>query len=242
MPTPKQRRANIHKRQLRREKRRKLVELTSNEKRRLSQFKIVNRAILYLFGNIESNNSLDRINRIHKKNFALIAKNLHKKFPGETLVVVSEGAGRSSFGRELEKELTGEARVEIIRTDLDQSVNPTFYVSPEELSKKIPANSAHIVESTYGGSTYTKISQEKAIANIIHILKPGGVASVATLDVFEFGKTPKEDIILGRHIGKEDLLRIKKRFPNIKIEEESFEGQVMGRLCNGTILTIHKLH
>ena len=231
MPNPRQRRSNLRKQQLRRKKRRTLTTLTQSQKNEIYRFKREGQFLKAMLGHGATDRKLKEVDREHNKNFAEIIEGLSRAFPKETINVVSEGNGMSSFGHDLQKSLHGKAKIKVIRTDIDPYVPAEHKIFPGELSRKVPSNSVHLVVSTFGGVTYTKVSQENAIANIIHILKPGGIASIATADTFEFTG--------GRSVDRYDLWRIEQRFRNITIKEEHIgHGEKKGI----TVLTIKKLH
>lgn len=122
---------------------------------------------------------LREINHLHQKDFAKTIIDLSRKFPGETIRVLNEGAGSSTFKGDLEKELKDTVKMQIITTDIQRAHKPDVIAVPEELAKIFGINSFHLVESTHGGIYHTKLyPPKKAIANVIEILKPGGIASL----------------------------------------------------------------
>ncbi|MCR4368846.1 MAG: hypothetical protein NUV67_02985 [archaeon] len=208
-----------------------MIEPTPQQKEKIFRFKREGQFGIAMRDRGVQDRTLKDTNDAHNKNFRKITEELSRAFPGETLNVVLEGNGDSSFGYELNRGRDGTTKVNVIRTDISPSSPVEHNIFPEELAKKIPANSAHLVVSTFGGVTYTKVSQEKAIANIIHILKPGGIASIATAETFEFTR--------GRQVDKYDLWRIEQRFRNITINEKHI-GKGEKKVV--TVLAIRKLH
>lgn len=123
--------------------------------------------------------SLSDVNYHHQKDFARIIIELSGRFSGEKIMVLNEGAGQSTFKQDLERELKGKVKMQIVTTDIQKAHNPDAVTVPEELVKKFGRNSFHLVESAFGGVYHTRLfPPKKAISNVIEILKPGGMASV----------------------------------------------------------------
>jgi hypothetical protein len=123
--------------------------------------------------------NLHDINFHHQKDFAKEIIELSERFPGETIKVLNEGAGQSTFKRDLERELQGKVKMQIVTTDIQKAHKPDIVAVPEELAKTFGRNSFHLVESTFGGVYHSRLfPKRKAISNVIEILKPGGLASL----------------------------------------------------------------
>jgi len=162
--------------------------------------------------------NLSDVNYHHQKDFAKIIIELSGRFPGETIRVLNEGTGQSTFKRDLERELKGKVKMQIVTTDIQRAQNPDVVTVPEELVKTFGRNSFHLVESTFGGVYHTRLfPPKKAISNVIEILKPGGIASV---------------IIIMDHKIESDLGKFLSRYKNI-------EWQI-GGLMSFRTLTIRK--
>ncbi len=208
-------------------KRGSLARLNSQEMERLKKFK-ENCWRHTIFGTGTTDRSLDTINKIHKKDFGKIVEALKQKFPHETIKVLSEGAGESSFAMEL---VENKSKVKVTRTDILYRPETNMNLSPEELLKRFGKQSFHLIESTFGGLTYTTINQEKALVNIIQLLKPGGIASIASTYSYEF--TSGSPVI----IPKNRLRRLENVF-KIIISEEVIPLTTQARELH--ILTIKK--
>ncbi|HZX19744.1 MAG TPA: hypothetical protein VFF13_01890 [archaeon] len=123
--------------------------------------------------------NLHDINFHHQKDFVNEIIGLSKRFPGETIRILNEGVGQSTFKRDLERKLQGKVKMQIVTTDIQKAHKPDVVAVPEELAKTFGRNSFHLVESTFGGVYHTPLfPPKKAISNVIEILKPGGLASV----------------------------------------------------------------
>ncbi len=124
-------------------------------------------------------------------------RELSSQFPGETIEVLFEGAGFSTFPQELERRCKGAGlRVRVSKSDLYSKKNYARMASdaktdgqnyrsaaPEQLVKIFGERHFHLVISRSGGLTYTPFPQVKGIANVCGVLKPGGEAHIFSEDV-----------------------------------------------------------
>lgn len=226
MPAKKRRAFEIRQKQKAGAKRKKLLTLNKGEAEKLSNFKAIQSVIGMDAGRGSRKRKLDTVNMLHKKDFPAIVVSLSKKFPGQEIRVLDEGSGFSSFSRRLEKEVGEKAKVKTFRTDIDNKAPWAAHITPEELRKTFGDNSFHLVVSTYGGITYTPVSQKKALANVIAILKPGGIASILSIE--------NKNVFSGaKSLTKETIKGLEKRFKNISIKLEDL-GESM------VLLTIKK--
>lgn len=200
----------------RREKRRKLTRLTAEEKGDLKALKAWQDEIAErsrpkqkhpsLRGRGFEARNIDMVDRVHRRpveggprtlahdywdtrpgDIKKDILELRNQFPDKPIRILSEGSGKGTAMSELA--LWAEKRgipVDIEATDLDPNMPFAVHASPEELKEKFGPESFHYVESTYGGLNYTIFDQKKGLANIASILKPGGMASVATIDSPEY--------------------------------------------------------
>ena len=175
MPTAKSKRFQNKQREKRKRKRQKLVGLSKRDLRALELQRLVYRPDFFKSGN---SRTLAEVNSFHRKDFVKIIHDLKRNFPNEQLEVLDEGAGNSSFGKELQENVKTQTGLEInvTRTDL-QGVADSRPHSPQELFKHFGRNKFHLIVSTFGGTTYSH-SIQKSVSNLISVLKPGGVASL----------------------------------------------------------------
>lgn len=236
-----QRKTQIRQQQNRREKRRKLRTLTPEEWARVNEVK--RNQHVYVKESRAGRGcftcrTLSAVNEAHEKDFAAIVESISKRFPNQTIEVLDEGSGESTFFKELPEKLKEKCAVNVTRTDIDPEIQSTqqsqvVHCNPEELFKRFGADRFHLAVTTFGGTNYTVGSQAKAIANIISVLKPGGEASILLSDapkVFTGAKVPSLT----------DLEKILKRFKNVQIakKEKWYEED---RFSHRMFLTIKKL-
>lgn len=227
MPTPKRRSFLIKQKQKRVKKRNALLNLSPSEARRIHHFieigqweKEKERAVVRSHPRGYDHRSIYQVQEVHERDFVSITRKLLQRFPKGEINVLDEGAGQSTFHEDLSK-LVGDDRVKVYRSDIRYLI-PTSYtkpVPPEKLVETFGKNHFHLIVSTFGGTTYSKINSEKAIANIATVLKTGGIASIAT--------SRNDDYVNGRQVSLADLTRIIKRFPELKITEEKKRGKTV---------------
>ena len=230
MVSPKMRRI-IAKKRGRRGKRLKAATLSQGERERLESAKRVFKKVEFGFAksrhlSIEksSEKGPPSYNEEHRRNFTEDVLRLSRNFPGEEIIVLEDGPGTGHFSRELveevKKKTSGQVKVKVITLDIDLRRNPDLFGSPEQLVQFIGRNKVHMVVSTYGGVTYTEVSQSKAIANIADILKPGGFASIvsqtgtAESKHRRFSKMEKERLE-AREVTEKTFKKALKSRPNI---------------------------
>lgn len=225
MPGPKRRRFIIRQRQKAREKRGRATRLSEDERRKLHDFKIRGQwEIIHSRGNIKR--SLADVNTEHGRNFEDVVRGLARRFPKERIQVLDEGAGNSEFGTQLTERLKDEVDVSVEKTDINFP-HLKQMVSPEELVERFGRDRFHLVVSTFGGTQYTTISRRRALANIIAVLKPGGIASILT-GAGTLGTFTQTGALEWKKY--ESLL---KRFKNVRVLEKGG--------CWLSVLTIEKL-
>lgn len=176
MPSQKRRRFEIRQRHKRREKRRKAIRLNQKE---LEILKKQKKGPVYNFKDYNFRN-LKNVNNIHDTDFFETVRTLSKRFPGQTIELLDEGAGESTFGKELEEQADKirQGLVKVTRTDI-RKLDPEMVVaSPEELLRVFGYNRFHLIVSSFGGTVYSKVRLSVALSNIIGCLKPGGMASI----------------------------------------------------------------
>lgn len=235
MPTIKKRRQLIRARRKRREKRQKLLNLTVEEQERLRKFKDVGQwELARLYGRGINNRDLEYVNFEHGKNFVEVIEELAKRFPNEKLRVLDEGSGDSSFlsdlGDKVWEKTQRKIKIDAVRTDINYDIhlknenwnriNCGKMISPEELVKRFGLNSFHLIVSTFGGMQYTRISRIKALANIIGVLKPGGIASIATHAPDTFTK-PRP--LIFKELGWE-ANKLRKVFPSAQFSDSILQS------------------
>jgi hypothetical protein len=129
-------------------------------------------------------------NSVTGPGFLPTLRHLRRKFPGETLQVLDEGSGGSSFGRELQEQAVKAFGKESIRIFESDAYPRTKYGSgvhdlrtlvaatPEELVKEFGPEKFHLIVSTHGGINYTPLPKIKGLVNIAIVLKSGGEARI----------------------------------------------------------------
>ncbi|MDP2973708.1 MAG: hypothetical protein Q8N60_01525, partial [Candidatus Diapherotrites archaeon] len=129
----------------------------------------------------------------------------------ETIEVLDEAAGRSGFKHELEKLCGGSVRV--TTTDVRSGNGwPDKVVDVMDLAdnkKGFGKNRFHLVVSTVGGALYGPLP-EKAIFQIVSVLKPGGIGVVSA------------------KISNERLKQLAKRF-NLTIKQHYADSVVFSK-------------
>jgi len=138
-------------------------------------------------------------------NLIELAKELKTRFPNQTINVLYEGCGLSTFPEEFENRCRKEGiDVKVIRTDIyskeqfqklasEESKTPRLmkkgiaikadnYVqaTPEELSEVFGNEKFHLVISRSGGMTYTPLPKVKGIYSISNVLCSKGEAHLLT--------------------------------------------------------------
>lgn len=236
-----QRKTQIRQSQNRREKRRKLRTLTPEEWARVNEVK--RNQYVYVkesrVGRGTNHRTLSAVNEAHEKDFVAIVESISKRFSNQTIEVLDEGSGESTFFKELPEKLKEKCAVKVTRTDIDPEIQSTqqsqvVHCNPEELFERFGPDRFHLIVITFGGTNYTVGSQAKAIANIISILKPGGEANLLLSDaprVFTGAKVPSLT----------DLEKILKRFKNVQIIKKEKWYDEEGRFAHRMLLTIKKL-
>jgi len=223
---PERRILELRKKQRLREKRRKNASLTQKERVQIARLKEISR----IRGDYCSERVLADVNKEHKKKFEEIAKMLAAKFPGQVIEALDEGTGRRFFYRDLSSESGLGENLRTTRTDIDKKhceANGLVLASPEELVSKFGRNKFHLVVSTFGGANYTQVSPAKAVANIIEVLKPGGMASIVS----------QNNLDGGNQIDLASVRKVLKNYRNITVDE----GRASGSYHRpGRILTIWK--
>ncbi len=173
-------------------------------------------------GTMVADRSLSYVNLIHfgkegiEETLELVRK-VARLCGTKNIEVLDEGSGNSTLAIELRREL-GRERIDarFTRTDIAPQTNPDILASPEELVKKVGKNKFHIIFSTYGGATYTKASQTKAIANIFEALKPGGVCLLAMTRITHPTKLGKTT---GRIMTLDEIKKALEKYPDANIIE-----------------------
>jgi len=123
--------------------------------------------------------SLEAIEGWHNIKFKPLLQNLRERFPGESIKVLDEGAGRSSLKHELTQPKFG-GRLDVTTTDVRLGRGwPDKVVNVVDLVKEFGKNRFHLVVSTAAGGTYSPLG-EKALFQIVSVLKPGGKGVVST--------------------------------------------------------------
>ena len=114
--------------------------------------------------------------RTHDVKIKPLAQRLSKTFPGQKIEVLDEGAGRSSVKVDL-MELFGE-NVNVTTTDLRPvGTKVDKVVGVVDLVKQFGKGKFHLVISTFGGVFYSPVP-EKALFQVVSLLKPGGIGLV----------------------------------------------------------------
>ncbi|MBN2067295.1 MAG: hypothetical protein JW744_02410 [Candidatus Diapherotrites archaeon] len=118
------------------------------------------------------------VESLHNIKFKPLLQKLQKRFPFEKLGVLDEGAGRSSLKEELLRSELGKG-LRITTTDVRKNVVPDRVANVLGLVGEFGKNKFHLVVSTAGGALYTPAG-EKALFQIVSVLKPGGIGIVDT--------------------------------------------------------------
>jgi len=180
MVSPK-RRSALRKSRHRAKKRNKTQNLSVEETEKIAKRKKLLDSVALSF---KQSRPLKKINVLHKRRFAKEVIRLARKFPGEEIIVLDDGAGYGHFKKHLSARVNtlsgGRVKVRVISLDLNPKNKPDVLASTEELVRELGKNSVHMVVSTFGGVAFTNVSQSKALANISDVLKPGGFASILT--------------------------------------------------------------
>ena len=197
MPSQKRRRFQIRQKAKRVEKRRKAIQLSPEEKLRIFREKKMSEKGLYEYSGMRR--TLEGVDRAHRKDFTKITLELAKRFPGKKLIILDEGAGQSTFYRDLAESLRGRVNIQVIKTDIQKENRPDFIAAPEELAKLFGKDKFHLIVSTFGGVNYTNISALKAIGNIIAVLARGGEAHLIMNAENYTGISPRLKQLWKRH-------------------------------------------
>ncbi|MFH0955571.1 MAG: hypothetical protein V1777_05690 [Candidatus Micrarchaeota archaeon] len=170
-----------------RQKRRKLLVLSPTERKKVNYSQKKMEEIPWGQDEVRPDTrSLKEVNAEHNVDFMVRLRELKQRFRNQTLEVLDEAAGKSTFATQLTEEANrefGPNAIRITRTDIREkglSGLKIDRVPVERLVEKYGKNRFHLVVSTLGGPNYTSITSIKALANIIEVLKPGGEARVKT--------------------------------------------------------------
>ncbi len=157
---------------------------------------------------------------IHGIKFKPIIKELRERFPGTTLEVLDEGAGRSSLKNSL---LWRFKDLNVTTTDICEGKlwpmpkKPDKIANVLDLVKSFGKNKFHLVISTGGGAWRSPVP-EKAFFQIVSVLQPKGTGIIATA------------------IPKERLYQLAKRF-NVTIQRIRTLESRQGDVVNSVIFT-----
>lgn len=233
MPLQSRRRMIIRQARKKRKKQAKSIILPQNQKRELKQF------IASGQFRLEARNDrgfmkrrLIEVEVRHEKDFTRIVADLRRRFKNRQIEVLDEGAGNSTFI----EELSGKSPAGTIngtKTDIRYgSGKDPNAISPEQLVDHFGKERFHLIVSTFGGTTYTSISQEKALANIIQCLKTGGMASIVlgNNDFFTHG----------RKFDAATIEKMRKLYPHIQITVREIEYPDSKTMSAYQIVTIYK--
>lgn len=175
---PGKRRRQIQQRRLWRKKNRFFLRLSNSEKEMISDQEW--RARNDNWAVIEERGR-DSVEAFHKISFKGIIGKLKAKFPKSIIQVLDEGAGRSSLKREILSDFG--SSIDIITSDIrkydELSDWPDKQANVMDLVKSFGRSRFHLIVSTYGGAFYSPLP-EKALFQIVSVLKPGGIGIIHT--------------------------------------------------------------
>ncbi len=197
---PKKRIFQIRQRQLRRRKNVSFKQLSVGEQKmvRNQQMRLYGASLLGVTPYLERGRGIRGIESLQQVNFNSLIGHLRRRFPSETIEVLDEGSGESS----LKESLMKLDNVTVTRTDVMAGPNwPDKHADVIDLVKVFGKNKFHLVNSCFGGAFHTPL-KEKAIFQIVSVLKPGGVAIVIT-------KLPEEEL---KKLSKRFNISIKSTF------------------------------
>lgn len=161
-------------------------------------------------------NSLAEVCKLHGIDFPGLIKELKKQFPGQRIEVLDEGAGKSTFAKELTETANreiGEDSLNVTKTDIiGNPEKQVIEASPEQLLQRFGPEKFHFVSSTFSGMHSTHLDFGKGMENILRVLKPGGKASILV--------SKKDLLVLDRL--EDQLDRWAKRHSNISFKVREF--------------------
>lgn len=212
------RKAQIRQRQLRRRKNVSFRQLSVAERKKVAGQE--RRARADRWRSIKEpldSDSLLEVEGWHSIKFKPILKKLRSRFQGEKIEVLDEGAGRSSLKHELMQPEFG-GNLQVTTTDVRQGNGwPDKRVNVMNLVKEFGKNRFHLVVSTVGGGTYTPLG-EKAIFQMVSVLKPGGIGIVST-------NIPDKKLV---QVREDRLAQLAKRF-NITVRKRHADSVVFSK-------------
>jgi hypothetical protein len=251
MPNPKRVRLQITRKRKTKEKRRRTLRLRSDEIHEMQKRKRQMKSMIWgHFG--QNDRSIRGVEEAHGlktatvkfkpypmwneqevtykgPGFVSVIEALRKRFPHQTIQILDEGAGNSTFGAELLHESEskfGKNAVSVRTTDIRDTDYwfegaPKTEATPEQLVQKFGREQFHLIVSTYGGLTYTTINPIRGLSNVITALKTGGQARLRIrTDIY----TGQEKAFLHA------ISKLKKRYPLIKFSVKELRYRVGGRV------------
>jgi hypothetical protein len=227
MVSPK-RRLTLKLRRRRVEKREKDLKLTPKERAALLR----KRADLI----VPDGNPLAKVSEAHGRNFIREVISISGQFPGEEIEVLDDGSGHSSVHSQLPIGVSetsgGRIKANVTRTDVYERAEFDVRASPEQLLEKFGRNHFHMIISTFGGIHFTEVNRRKAFANLIAVLKPKGLASIAIADV-------PETVGIAQYL--RPAIRACKSYSNISLLYKIVPfTSISGRKYNSFVITMRK--
>lgn len=199
-------------------KRQGLRRVSGSDRKRIKEAKECVDIVQWSDGIVQDTRPLTEIESMHRVRFINRIEALRRRFKNERIEVLDEGAGNSSFARELRekaKNKFGPNSIRITRTDTRTRGVPVLELvntSPERLVETFGKNRFHLVVSTYGGIHHGKVKDLNILANIIEVLKPGGEAR-----------------IFSHFMEDAAIEKIKKNFHNVSIAREALRLVIFKR-------------
>jgi SAM-dependent methyltransferase len=118
------------------------------------------------------------IESFHKIKFDDVFQKLFLRFPCQKIEVLDEACGYTNLKKDLRLKKYPK-RLTVISSDIKKWGNTVDVVSNIlGLEKKFGKNRFHLVVSTYGGASYSPLP-EKALFQIVEILRPGGIGIIS---------------------------------------------------------------
>ncbi|MCX6798619.1 MAG: class I SAM-dependent methyltransferase [Candidatus Diapherotrites archaeon] len=180
---PKKRRMWIRQGQKRRRKNVSFASISHAERLEIAkQARELYQSELFLSGvlgaKLRDQRNLAQIEGLHRVKFKEVVERLRGRFPNQRLEVLDEGAGRSDFGNQLvSKEFAG--NMNVTRTDIRSWTQADREVNVIGIVEEFGKGRFHLVVSSTGGAHSSPLP-EKALFQIVSVLKPGGIGVVST--------------------------------------------------------------
>jgi|GEM_PF-4444647 len=249
MPTQKRRRRDNRRKRERAKQRKKLLALTPDEEASISEVR--RNQAEYEKGWVssprtrgEDRRNLQMADEEHRRaapggtrtgDLLDDLRMLSNRFPNQTIRVYDDGTGHSTYAQDLAEKAKEEGiKVEVVKSDIRPDMKGVDDTVAEELVKRYGRESFHMVLSTYGGIMYTRGNQRKALANIVEVMKPGGMASIVSSDSPRFTG--------GKRLHREMIKKVVKSRGDIMASEITWDRKPPKPKGPATRLVLRKLY